>query len=254
MKIHALGQFHHCISGFVLPGVDYLEILRRLHLFLKPKTYVEIGIDTGKSFELASLSTFSLGIDPQPKLKYEISPNSKILAITSDDFFQNYNLLTELQGQRVDFAFIDGLHLFEQTLKDFVNLEKYSKQNTVICFHDTFPLDEITARRERKTGFWSGDVWKVVLILKKYRPDLKIFTVATQPTGLTIVTNLDSHSKILSEHYDDIIREYMGEKWVDSIELRYAMFSVISNNWKDIIKKLKQFPSNNLATLKRREE
>jgi hypothetical protein len=114
-------------------------------------------------------------------------------------------LLTELQGQRVDFAFIDGLHLFEQTLKDFVNLEKYSKQNTVICFHDTFPLDEITARRERKTGFWSGDVWKVVLILKKYRPDLKIFTVATQPTGLTIVTNLDSHSKILSEHYDDII-------------------------------------------------
>jgi tetratricopeptide (TPR) repeat protein len=254
MKIPQLGQFHHCISGLILPGVDYLEILRRLHLFLKPKTYVEIGIDTGKSFELASLSTFSLGIDPQPKLKYEISPNSKILAITSDDFFQNYNLLTELQGQRVDFAFIDGLHLFEQTLKDFVNLEKYSKQNTVICFHDTFPLDEITARRERKTGFWSGDVWKVVLILKKYRPDLKIFTVATQPTGLTIVTNLDSHSKILSEHYDDIIREYMGEKWVDSIELRYAMFSVISNNWKDIIKKLKQFPSNNLATLKRREE
>jgi hypothetical protein len=46
----------------------------------------------------------------------------------------------------------------------------------------------------------------------------------------------------------------MGEKWVDSIELRYAMFSVISNNWKDIIKKLKHFPSNNLATLKRREE
>ena len=78
--------------------------------------------------------------------------------------------------------------------------------------------------------------------------------MATQPTGLTIVTNLDSHSKILSEHYDDIIREYMGEKWVDSIELRYAMFSVISNNWKDIIKKLKHFPSNNLATLKRREE
>jgi tetratricopeptide (TPR) repeat protein len=86
MKIPQLGQFHHCISGLILPGVDYLEILRRLHLFLKPKTYVEIGIDTGKSFELASLSTFSLGIDPQPKLKYEISPNSKILAITSDDF------------------------------------------------------------------------------------------------------------------------------------------------------------------------
>jgi hypothetical protein len=103
-------------------------------------------------------------------------------------------------------------------------------------------LDEITARRERKTDFWSGDVWKVVLILKKYKPDLKIFTVATQPTGLTIVTNLDSHSRILSEHYDDIIREYMNEDWVDSLELRYAMFSVIRNNWNDIIKRLTQFP------------
>lgn len=94
----------------------------------------------------------------------------------------------------------------------------------------------------------------MVLILKKYRPDLKIFTVATQPTGLTIVTNLNSHSKILSEHYDDIIREYMNEEWVASLELRYAMFSVISNNWNEIIKKLRRFQSQNLATLSRRRE
>ncbi|MEI2419084.1 tetratricopeptide repeat protein, partial [Arthrospira platensis SPKY2] len=154
MTIPELGQFHHCISGLILPGVDYLEILKRLHLFIKPKNYVEIGVDMGKSFALASLSTVAIGIDPQPKLLYKIAPSAKIFQITSDDFFQNHNLLTELQGQRVDFAFIDGLHLFEQALKDFINLEKYSHSNTVICFHDTFPLDEITARRDRATGFW----------------------------------------------------------------------------------------------------
>ncbi|MGI0495780.1 class I SAM-dependent methyltransferase, partial [Limnospira platensis] len=230
-KIPQLAQFHHCISGLILPGLDYLETLRRLHLFLNPKNYVEIGVDRGKSFELASLSTVAIGIDPQPKLQCKIAPSAKIFQMTSDDFFQNHNLLKELQGQRVDFAFIDGLHLFEQALQDFINLEKYSHSNTVICFHDTFPLDEITARRDRTTGFWSGDVWKVVLILRKYRPDLKIYTVATQPTGLTIVTNLDSSSKILSKHYDDIVQQYIDEAWVDSLELRSAMFSVVVNDW-----------------------
>ncbi|MEG5067188.1 tetratricopeptide repeat protein [Microcoleus sp. B3-A4] len=238
MTIPQLSQFHHCISGLILPGVDYLEILRRLHLLIKPKNYVEIGVDRGKSFKLASLSTVSIGIDPQPKLQCKIAPSAKIFQMTSDDFFQNHNLLKELQGQRVDFAFIDGLHLFEQTLKDFINIEKYSHSNTVICFHDTFPLDEITARRDRATGFWSGDVWKVALILRKYRPDLKISTVATQPTGLTIVTNLDSSSKILSKHYDDIVQEYMNEDWVDSLELRSAMFAVVGNNWTAMVKNI----------------
>jgi translation initiation factor 2 beta subunit (eIF-2beta)/eIF-5 len=32
----------------------------------------------------------------------------------------------------------------------------------------------------------------------------------------------------------------MDESWVDSLELRFAMFSVVSNNWQDILKFLKQ--------------
>ncbi|MCC5898754.1 MAG: tetratricopeptide repeat protein [Phormidium sp. BM_Day4_Bin.17] len=238
IKIRQLGQFHHCISGLILPGVNYLVILKRLHLFLTPKNYVEIGVDRGESFKLGSLSTVSIGIDPQPKLQCKIAPSAKIFQMTSNAFFQNHNLLKELHGHKVDFAFIDGLHLFEQALKDFINLEKYSHSNTVICFHDTFPLDEITARRDRTTSFWSGDVWKIALILKKYRPDLRISTVATRPTGLTIVTNLDSSSQILSKHYDNILWEYLNKSWVDSLELRFAMFSVVDNNWQAVIENM----------------
>ncbi len=239
LKFPKLEKFHLCISEVTLPGMDYLEILMNLHILLEPMNYVEIGVQTGKSFKLASSSTISVGIDPNPQLKYRIPSCAKIFPVTSDEFFKNYDLLTELEGYKVDFAFIDGLHLFEQTLKDFINLEKYSTKNTVVCFHDTLPLDEITSRRNHETRFWSGDVWKIVSILKKYRPDLKIFTVATKPTGLTIVTNLDSHSKILSTNYDDIVHEYLEEDWIESIELRYALLSVVSNNWKDITKRLK---------------
>src|SRR5450631_1084438 len=42
--------------------------------------------------------------------------------------------------------------------------------------------------RARDTDFHTGDVWKTVLCLKHYRPDLDVFTIATPPTGLTVVT------------------------------------------------------------------
>ena len=234
-----LDKFHHCIAEAILPGINYIEILKNLQFFLQPKTYVEIGVQRGDSFRLAGSLTVSVGIDPKPKLTHQVPLNSKIFPVTSDEFFQSYNLLTELKGHKIDFAFVDGLHLFEQALKDFIYIEKYSHKNTVICFHDTLPLDEITARRDRVTKFWSGDVWKIVPILKQYRPDLDIFTIPTRPTGLTIVANLNSYSQVLSENYDEIVEQYMNQRWLDKNELRYAMLSVTRNSWNEIVRKLK---------------
>ena len=237
--IPELHEFHFRITDIVLEGADYISMLKNLHLFLKPNTYMEIGIETGITFQLASSSTISIGIDPKPQLTYKLSSNSKIFTMTSDEFFQSPDILAKLKGQTVDFAFIDGLHLFEQALKDFVNLEKYSSKNAVVCFHDTLPLDEVTSRRRRSTRFWTGDVWKIIPILKEYRPDLKVFTVATKPTGLTIATNLDPNSKILSTNYDEIVSKYLNLNWVDNLESRYEMLSVVNNNWSNIKKRLK---------------
>ncbi|MCL2923759.1 MAG: tetratricopeptide repeat protein [Trichodesmium sp. MAG_R04] len=237
-KFPNLDKFHFCISEVTLPGMNYLGVLKSLHAFLQPENYVEIGVETGKSFRLSNSSKISVGIDPKPRLEFSIAPYAKIFPITSDEFFQNYDLSKELEGSKIDFAFIDGLHIFEQALQDFINIEKYSYKNTVVCFHDTLPLDEITSRHDRVTGFWSGDVWKVVPILKQYRPELEIFTIPTKPTGLTIVTNLNPDSTFISDHYDKIINEYMNKEWVDNYDLRYAMLSVTRNSWNEIVRKL----------------
>jgi hypothetical protein len=205
LMIPEFHEFHFRISDMVLEGTNYLEILVNLHDFLKPTAYLEIGVETGRAFKLAGESTISIGVDPKPQLTYQPSFNSKVLVVTSDEFFQTHDILAEFKGNRIDLAFIDGLHLFEQTLKDFVNVEKYSSKHTVVCFHDTLPLDEITSRRECCTRFWTGDVWKIVPILKEYRPDLKVLTVPTTPAGLTIVTNLDPSSQILPTNYEDIV-------------------------------------------------
>ncbi|KPQ39006.1 MAG: Tetratricopeptide repeat/TPR repeat/Methyltransferase domain [Phormidium sp. OSCR] len=239
LEIPKLAQFHHHISNLILSGPSYLKILENLHRVLKPKTYLEIGVDQGASFELVHKSTVAVGIDPEPQIYTPMSSKSKLFTMTSNQFFESYSLIQELGSNSVDFAFIDGLHLFEQALLDFIQVEQASHRQTVIAFHDTLPLDKITARRDRITRFWSGDVWKIVPILKMYRPDLKIFTIATKPTGLTCVTNLDPASKILSKQYHEIITEYLDQAWTDNFELRLAKLSVIPNNWRYITARLK---------------
>ena len=104
---------------------DYRDLLKRLHNLLKPATYVEIGIRYGKSFNLARATPHAIGVDPNPLLNCPLWPGAKVFSMTSDAFFASHDLSKELGGKPVELAFIDGLHLFEFALRDFINLEKY---------------------------------------------------------------------------------------------------------------------------------
>jgi hypothetical protein len=48
----------------------------------------------------------------------------------------------------------------------------------------------------------------VPLILKQYRPDLKMYMLDSAGTGLIVITNHDPSSTILSERYFDILEEF----------------------------------------------
>jgi hypothetical protein len=84
------------------------------------------------------------------------------------------------------------MHLFEQTLADFINVEAHAAPGAIVAIHDTIPLDERTAGRERTTGFYTGDVWKMLVWLSRCRPDLDYITVPAAPSGLTLVRGLGS--------------------------------------------------------------
>src|ERR1700720_3294868 len=157
-------------------GADYYDLLKRLHFLLEPRTYVEIGIRKGDSLALAKTTKFSVGIDPTPEIEAALPQGAKVFQMTSDDFFAAHNLPHELAGNPVDLAFIDGMHLFEFALRDFINLEKYCSPAATILVHDCYPIDAVSAARRRTTTVWSGDVWKLFHSLKKYRPDLELTT------------------------------------------------------------------------------
>ena len=229
-------EAHLGLASSMMPGEYYRKVLKRFHEWLAPARYIEIGVEDGLSLALAKMDTRCIGIDPFPKVKINLSLNTRIFETTSDIFFSTLDVQGVLGGS-VDLALVDGLHLFEQTLRDFINVEKYSRPTSVILVHDTLPLDSITSRRKQTTQFWSGDVWKIVPCLKKYRSDLTIINIATPPTGLLAVTNLNPKSNVLGKKYDRILDEFIPLEF-EAISERNYLVDVTTNDWKVIREKL----------------
>lgn len=199
---------YYAISALQQPGINYYEMLKRMHMYLEPALYLEIGVALGRSLALALPPTVAVGVDPEPRLEQQPVVEAHICALTSDDFFAQGAPFSMTSLSTVDMAFIDGLHVFEQAFKDFINTERHCRGESVIFIHDCMPIDEVSARRERETNVWSGDVWRLIPVLKKYRPDLALATIAAQPTGLGVVTNLDPDSTVLADNYDAIVQEF----------------------------------------------
>lgn len=217
-----------------IPGENYVSLLNRLHHFLQPENYIEIGVATGTTLTLAKPPTLAIGIDPQPRIEHPFQAPTRIHAMTSDDFFATLDVYREIDGRAIAFAFIDGLHLFEQILKDFINVERHAAENSVVLFHDTLPIDALTCGREKIQPYWCGDSWKIIPILKKYRPELNIYTIAANPTGLSLVTGLDPESRILEENYETIVKEFFPVTFEYLSTDRNGILNVIPSHWPDI--------------------
>jgi hypothetical protein len=117
----------------------------------------------------------------------------QFFAKSSDVFFDEI-----APGTEFDVVFLDGLHTFEQTLKDLLNTLKHL-QDGAILVDDVVPLDETSAipdesvslARRAQLGLkgrsWHGDVWKLVVCIGKYFPGLDFRTIKGPGNPQTLV-------------------------------------------------------------------
>jgi hypothetical protein len=158
----------------------------------------------------------------------EIRCDVHLVKATSDDFFARRNPLAHLKGGRhplrnlrrgrhplghwrrttLDLSFIEGMHLFEYALRDFINVEKHSDWSSVIVLDDMLPRSVDEAARDRHTTAWTGDVYKLTEILARYRPDLVTVLVDTRPTGQLVVFGADPRNPVLRQKYAEIEAEF----------------------------------------------
>jgi hypothetical protein len=209
---------------FPQEGMDYRMFLARLAKRTKCQTYFEIGVNKGGSIQ--GIDAACIGVDPQFRIVEEIvgrKPMLQLYQMTSDDFFASHRV-SQLFGKPVDIAFLDGMHRFEFLLRDFINTEPETHKGSIIVLHDCFPVNaEMTERQRngqarkdpRYRGMWTGDVWKLIPILKRFRPDLEISCTNCRPTGLAVIRNLDPKSTILKDNYDAILDEFMDLEMTD---------------------------------------
>jgi hypothetical protein len=179
------------------------EFLQQLHTALQPRGYVEIGVQTGGSLVLANCP--SIGIDPAPMIVEQLGGQHALYQGTSDAFFTG-PFPDSVLPRHVDIAFIDGMHLAEYALRDFMYVEAIGHSGTVIVFDDVLPYNEAIATREQPPGDWTGDVWKIIDVLRDQRPDLTLTLVNTFPTGTLVVTDVNPTDRTLHAMYDDLER------------------------------------------------
>jgi len=206
--------------------MDRHGFLHQLHKVYKPRNYLEVGVNDGRSLALSRVA--SVAVDPAFKLVTQISCDVHLVKATSDDFFARKDPLLHLRPGRnpfralarkdplswfgdpkLELSFIDGMHLFEYALRDFMNVERHSRWSSVIVLDDMLPRSVDEAARDRHTKFWTGDVYKVATVLRLLRPDLVIVAVDTEPTGVLLIFGADPDSTVLREQYDRILEEHV---------------------------------------------
>ncbi len=234
------------------PWQPYFGLLDKIHQHLGPRTYAEIGVSLGRSLTLALPGTVCIGIDPAPNLQFPVRRGTRIFTQESDEFFARHDLRKLFGGLALDLGFIDGMHHFEFALRDFINLERASASGTVLLIHDCLPLDELSAAREQETTIWSGDVWRLILLLREWRPDLDISVVDIAPTGLGVVRGLDPTSTSLTDHYEEIIRRYASMPFSVLEGNKYERLGAVGCDWHTVKSILPPGPfrDSSLRTLK----
>lgn len=192
-------------------GMKYPRFMAGLHARCLFDWYLELGCRTGRIFARARGKT--IAIDPFFQADRNVigtKPALHIFQQTSDDFFASGFL--EAMKITLSYSFLDGMHLFEYLLRDFIGTERASHPGGVIALHDCCPFSfEMTTRDldNLPRGDWTGDVWKLIPILREYRPDLEITVLDAAPTGLVLVSGLDPNSQVLRQAYDEIVARYI---------------------------------------------
>lgn len=176
--------------------INRVDLIQKMINAKRAKTYLEIGIYRGACFVPIKSET-KIGVDicpPVKRVEDVLSDQIKYFQMTSDKFFETQIGL--FSGNKIDVAFIDGFHSYEQSLKDVENCLKYLSEDGAIIMHDCNPPTQKVGTpfksyeekdRARFGGAWMGDVWKTIVYLRSVRGNLNVKVLGVE-TGLGIIT------------------------------------------------------------------
>ncbi len=218
------------------------------------KTYLEIGVENGHTFLNIDVP-FKMGVDPLFLFDTSLHAHAHahFYKETSDTFFeklpQRATKLQEIYHNKAfafDIIFIDGLHTFEQTLRDFENSLAFAHENTIWIIDDTVPCNYFSAMTSRekciswrscaglsKEPEWHGDVFKVIFAIHDMHPEFSYCTQLNKGNPQTILWRSqepNARNKVFSG-LDDIARM----RYEDFVEHAWVLYPV---NDEEVLEKI----------------
>jgi hypothetical protein len=210
------------------PWLDWSQ--RRINTLaasLDAKRYLEIGIYRGNTIERINVRE-RVGVDPVPRIDVsKLPPGCTFFAMTSDAYFASLD-----PQATFDVAFIDGLHTFEQTKTDLFNTLRHVPTGPILL-DDTVPEDEAAALPElaaaiaqrRQSGSkntsWMGDVWKLVMYIDRYLPQLDFRTIVGSGNEQTLVWRRQPGEAIVEQLGNELGELSYREVFADGIPAEF---------------------------------
>ena len=161
-------------------------------------TYLEIGVHEGITF-LGVDADRKVAVDPY--FRFDTFAHGKdgkndFFECTSDYFFSDIQKKIDITP---DVIFLDGMHTFQQTLRDLLNCLAITHSESVIIVDDVFPVDvysslpssadahRFRARAGGDSLAWHGDVYKVVMFVHDFIPSLSYCTISSGGNPQTVL-------------------------------------------------------------------
>jgi hypothetical protein len=183
--------------------------INHLATCLNSRRYLEIGVNDGVTFLDVQIADRT-GVDPHFRFDTSAHENerTRFMSMTSDNFFHSEPFLPSY-----DIVFIDGLHHFEQVVRDLSNTLLRIHHQSVILIDDTLPNDVFSTLRDPtkavefrqaaglEGGAWHGDVFKIVFYLHDFWPSLSYCTIVGNGNPQTLVwrANLESEAPVFND-------------------------------------------------------
>ena len=180
------------------------EIIQKIIYNKKYKNYLEIGCDRDENFSKIKIEN-KTGVDPL---------QGGTLRMTSNNFFIKNN-------KNFDLIFLDGLHTYEQTIKDINNSLKILNKDGVIIIHDCLPKKIWNQIVPRIYGHWNGDVWKAIVHSRTYSSADTYTCIADH--GLGIIFKRKNRNQL------DLKKNFKNLKFSDYYENHKEFMNLISH-------------------------
>jgi len=172
---------------------DHIEILSFMAKWIKPTSYLELGVRDGSSlWPISEYCEHCCGIDIDlSAIRFPPKDNITLLQTTTDEFFASLE-----PDNYFDMVFIDADHSHKSSLKDFINASKYIIDDGFIFLHDTYPYSETMIDASINPSL-CGECYKTAFYIKThFIEDFEVITLPFNP-GLTMVKKMKRNKQLI---------------------------------------------------------